>query len=131
MEDVRSASKITSKIEGRKITFKRRVVILPTSAPNKKFPKEPTPLGALIQEQIERLGLGKKIKERQAVLIYKDVVGKEIAAVSEATDIRGGKLFVKVSSSTWRTELMYTRHLIAEKINAKLGAEIVKEVHLQ
>jgi predicted nucleic acid-binding Zn ribbon protein len=95
-----------------------------------KSKREPTLLGALVQEQIERLGLGKKIKERQALLVYKEVVGEKIAAVSEATDIQGGKLFVKVSSPAWKEELMFTRHQIAEKINRKMEADVVKQVFL-
>ncbi len=76
------------------------------------------------------MGLDKRIKESQAILIYKDVVGSKVAAISEAVDLRGGKLFVKVHSPTWKEELMFTRHLIAEKINKELGSEVVKQVFL-
>ena len=112
-----------------KLTF-RRGIKAPTRPPAGKANFQPSPLGPIIQEQIQKLGLGKKIKERQAILLYKEVVGKEIAAVSEALDLRGGKLFVKVHSPAWREELLFTRHLIAEKINEKLGAEVVKQVYL-
>lgn len=111
-----------------RLRFKKGAEGLPK--PAQKSKREPTLLGALVQEQIERLGLGKKIKERQAVLVYKEVVGKEIAAISEATDIQGGKLFVKVFSPAWKEELMFSRHLIAEKINRKLEADVVKQVFL-
>ena len=104
---------------------------MPVAPPlGKKKLREPSPLGALVQEQIQKLGLEKKIKESQAVLIYKEVVGSQIAAISEAVDLRGGKLFVQVHSPTWKEELMFTRHLIAEKINKELGAEVVKQVFL-
>lgn len=113
-----------------KLTF-RRGVKTPAGPPvSKKKLHEPTLLGALVQEQIQKLGLGKKILESQAVLIYRDVVGEKIAAISEVVDLRGGKLFVKVHSPTWKEELMFTRHLIAEKINKELGAEVVKQVFL-
>ena len=113
-----------------KLTF-RRAAKTPAGPPlGKKKVHEPTLLGALVQEQIQKLGLEKKIKESQAVLIYKDVVGSQIAAISEAVDLRGGKLFVKVHSPTWKEELMFTRHLIAEKINKELGVEVVKQVFL-
>jgi len=110
------------------LTF-RRGVKTPSKSPVRTS-REPALLGPLVQEQILKFGLGKRMKEAQAVLIYKDVVGKEIAAVSEAFDVRGGKLFVKVHSPTWKEELLFTRHLIAEKINAKLGADIIKQVYL-
>ncbi len=111
-----------------RLRFKKGAEVPPK--PAQKSKREPALLGALVQEQIEKLGLGKKIKERQAVLVYKEVVGKEIAAASEALDIRGGKLFVKVHTPGWKEELLFTRHIIAEKINAKLGAEVVKQVYL-
>ncbi len=113
-----------------KLTFRNGVKTPASPPPNKKKLREPTLLGALVQEQIQRLGLEKKILESQAVLIYKDVVGPKIAAISEAVDLRGGKLFIKVHSPTWKEELMFTRHLIAEKINKELGAEVVKQVFL-
>ncbi len=123
------------------MTF-RRGVKAPSKSPSRTSPvqglktrsgserREPALLGPLVQEQILKFGLGKRMKEAQAVLIYKDVVGSQIAAVSEAFDVRGGKLFVKVHSPTWKEELLFTRHLIAEKINAKLGADIIKQVYL-
>ena len=113
-----------------KLTFRRGVKTTANPPVSKKKLREPTLLGALVQEQIQNLGLEKKIKESQAVLIYKDVVGEKIAAISEAVDLRGGKLFVKVHSPTWKEELMFTRHLIAEKINKELGVEVVKQVFL-
>jgi predicted nucleic acid-binding Zn ribbon protein len=115
-----------------KLTFKRapQTPAAPPLINNKKKMREPTLLGTLVQEQIQKLGLGKKILESQAVLIYKDVVGQKIAAISEAVDLRGGKLFVQVHSPAWKEELMFTRHLIAEKINKELGVEVVKQVFL-
>ena len=112
------------------MTFRRGAEALANPPVSKKKLHEPTLLGALVQEQIQKLGLEKKIKESQAVLIYKDVVGEKVAAISEAVDLRGGKLFVKVHSPTWKEELMFTRHLIAEKINKELGTEVVKQVFL-
>ena len=113
-----------------KLTFRKGVKALAVPLPNKKKLHEPALLGSLVQEQIQKLGLEKRIKESRAVLIYKDVVGPKIAAISEAVDLRGGKLFVQVHSPTWKEELMFTRHLIAEKINKELGAEVVKQVFL-
>lgn len=111
-----------------KLTFRRGAPN--PSPPFVKSSREPALLGELVREQVEKLGLGKKIKERQALLVYKEVVGEKIAAVSEATDIQGGKLFVKVNSPAWKEELMFTRHQIAEKINRKLEADVVKQVFL-
>lgn len=113
-----------------KLTFRKGVKAPAVLPPNKKKLHEPVLLGSLVQEQIQKLGLDKKIKESRAVLIYKDVVGAKIAAISEAVDLRGGKLFVQVHSPTWKEELMFTRHLMAEKINKELGAEVVKQVFL-
>lgn len=113
-----------------KLTFRKGVKTPAAPPPNKKKLHEPALLGSLVQEQIQKLGLEKRIKESRAVLIYKNVVGAKIAAISEAVDLRGGKLFVQVHSPTWKEELMFTRHLIAEKINKELGAEVVKQVFL-
>ena len=46
------------------------------------------------------------------------VVGERIAAVTRATAVSGGVLFVKVVSSPWLTELNLMRHDILRRLNA-------------
>jgi predicted nucleic acid-binding Zn ribbon protein len=81
-------------------------------------------LGDVIRE----LGLGKKIRQYEAIDVWKDVVGESIAGVTEAEYIAGGKLFVRVARPTWRNELVYLKRELMEKLNTALGDEIVTDI---
>ena len=77
---------------------------------------------------MEELGLGKKLKQYEAVRIWKEVVGERIANVATPTKIINGTLIVKVEKSTWRNELSLLKREIISKLNAALKEEIVKDI---
>ena len=84
-----------------------------------------------MQELIGELGIKKRIDEYQAVVRWSEIVGDHIAKVSEATQIRRGVLFVRVSASTWRNELQLRKPEIMRKLNGALGEEVVKDIKFQ
>jgi len=84
-----------------------------------------------MQELIGELGIKKRIDEYQAVVRWSEIVGDLIAKVSEATRIRQGVLFVRVSASTWRNELQLRKSEIMKKLNKALGEEVVKDIKFQ
>lgn len=89
------------------------------------------PLGTAMDELIGGLGIKKRIDEYQAVIQWSSIVGDHIAKVSEATRIRQGVLFVRVSASTWRNELQLRKPEIMKKLNSALGQEVVKDIKFQ
>lgn len=86
------------------------------------------PVGTVLSSLMEELGLGKKLKQYEAVRIWREVVGERIAKVATATKIINGMLIVKVEKSTWRNELSLMKREIIAKINAALKDEIVKDI---
>ena len=56
------------------------------------------------------------------------VAGPQVVAVTDTVWVRGGKLFVKVTSSTWRHELHLQRLQWRVKLNEHLGGDFVDEV---
>lgn len=86
------------------------------------------PVGAVLASLMEELGLGKKLKQYEAVRIWQEVVGERIAKVATPTKIINGTLIVKVERSTWRNELSLMKREIIAKINAALKEEIVKDI---
>jgi len=77
---------------------------------------------------LEELGIGKKLKQYEAVRIWRDVVGERIAKVATPTKIINGILIVRVERSTWRNELSLMKREIIAKMNAALKEEIVKDI---
>lgn len=86
------------------------------------------PVGKLLGVLLDELGLGKKLKQYEAVRVWQDVVGEKIARVAIPTKIINGTLIVKVEKSTWRNELSLLKREIITKINTALKEEIVKDI---
>jgi hypothetical protein len=56
------------------------------------------------------------------------MVGDIIARNAQPDKIRQGTLFVKVSSHVWMQQLQYLKDTISEKLNHRLGGEVVKNI---
>jgi predicted nucleic acid-binding Zn ribbon protein len=88
------------------------------------------PVGALLSGLLRRLGLERRLSEWRAVEAWPHVVGPAIAAQARAVAVRDGVLFVDVASNVWMQELGLLRENIAERLNAHLGAPLVRKVVL-
>jgi predicted nucleic acid-binding Zn ribbon protein len=97
---------------------------------SKREPGTLESVGPLVSRILRRLGLDRRLAEHQAVEAWPAVVGPAIAAQTEATSIRDGVLFVDVASSVWMQELGLLRESIVERLNAHLGAPLVRKVIL-
>ncbi len=95
---------------------------------NKRTSSSTSSLGVAIQGLLENLGIGKKIREYDAVLQWNKVVGDRIASVTEAVKIEKGVLVVRVQNGPWRNELSLLKNEVIEKLNRTLGEELVKEI---
>jgi len=87
-------------------------------------------VGPLVAGILRRLGLEKRLAEWRAVQAWPQVVGPAIAAQARAVEVRDGVLFVDVASNVWMQELGLLRENIAERLNAHLGAPLVRKVVL-
>ena len=90
--------------------------------------KNAVTIRSALERTLERLGISKQLKETNAVLLFRDTVGKEIAERAKAVGIENGKLFVQVSSPVWRQELTYQKEEIIAALNRGLGENIVREI---
>ena len=85
-------------------------------------------LGAVLNKSLKRLDLGTRLDEYGVWPIWNDVVGTAVASNAQPEKIRHGTLFIKVSSPVWMQQLQYMKDVIAEKLNQRLGAELVKNI---
>ena len=88
------------------------------------------PVGPLILRVLRGLGLERRLDEQRAVQAWAEVVGPAIAAQSQAAEIRDGVLFVDVATNVWMQELGLLREGIVLRLNARLGAEVVRKIVL-
>ncbi|HXG52979.1 MAG TPA: DUF721 domain-containing protein [candidate division Zixibacteria bacterium] len=85
-------------------------------------------VGAVLEKSLRRLDLSARLEEYGVWPIWNDTVGLTIARNAQPEKIRNGTLFVKVSSPVWMQQLQYMKEMIAEKLNQRLGAELVKNI---
>ena len=88
----------------------------------------PKTLREAIGSTLDKLGLGSKLKEYDVVNAWPSIVGEQIANVAIAESIKDGKLFVRVSRSTWRNELTMLKKELITKINQTMNGDIVKDI---
>lgn len=88
-------------------------------------------LNSALHLVLKDMGLEKKLKERQCLLLWDEVVGEKLASVSQAEDVKNGVLFVSAKDPIWGQEIFNLKGLIIQKLNAKFGEEIVKDVKIK
>lgn len=80
---------------------------------------------------VHSLGITKKMKQFSVITSWAEIVGEQIARVTEADRMENGILFVKTATAPWRNELTMRRMEIMEKVNAAAGSKVVKEIRFR
>lgn len=93
--------------------------------------KQPESLGVAIDKLVHSLGIAKKMKQVSVITAWSEIVGEQVAKVTEAERMENGILFVKTKSAAWRNELTMRRMEILEKVNTAAGAKVVKEIRFR
>lgn len=88
----------------------------------------PKSLGAVLAELVESWGIRTKILEAQAVTYWGEVAGESLSRVSEPLAIRHGTLFVSIEGSVWKHQFSFMKREILERINRRVGEEIIKDI---
>ncbi len=88
----------------------------------------PRPLGEVLKEVIDELGVQEKIDEAQVIEMWASVAGTEINGVTESVWMKGSTLYVKVTSAAWRQELHMNRRKWRKRLNGALESELVDEI---
>jgi hypothetical protein len=82
----------------------------------------------VLEKSLKRIDPSGRLAEYSVWPVWNDIVGDIIARNAQPEKIRQGTLFVKVSSHVWMQQLQYMKDQIADKLNQKLGGEVVKNI---
>jgi predicted nucleic acid-binding Zn ribbon protein len=85
-------------------------------------------IGEVLEKSLKRFAPAMRLDEYGVWPVWNDVVGKAIARNAQPEKIRNGTLFVKVTSPVWMQQLQYMKEMIAEKLNARLKTEVVRNI---
>ena len=93
--------------------------------------KFPQPLTNLLAHELQGLGLAERLREADIWRLWTDVVGQAVASRAQPLRIINGTLTVAVSSGPWMQELTFLKEMMKEKLNERLGSEVVRTIILK
>ena len=88
-------------------------------------------VGDIIRKLMKNPKLSAKLDELDALDAWEKILGKNLLKFVVEQRLYKGKLYVKLKSAPLRNELSYKKSELIEKINQKIGKEIIKEIILQ
>jgi predicted nucleic acid-binding Zn ribbon protein len=88
-------------------------------------------LAEAIQDYIQEMNLGPKLKEIGLLDSWDTMVGKAISSRTSKVYIKDKVLFVHLRSSIVRNELMMIREALKEKLNSQAGEEVITDIVLK
>jgi predicted nucleic acid-binding Zn ribbon protein len=99
--------------------------VVQLSKAKRRYPKS---LGESLKGLLEQLGIEPQIKEYQVVHMWAEIVGENIANASVAEKVIEKVLYIKVKNMTWRTELLFQKTQILQKIENKIGPNVIQDI---
>ena len=84
-----------------------------------------TPLAQVLEEYLKSSGLGKGVERAEVVQRWPELVGPQIAAVTQAESVSpDGVLRVRVATAPWASELSLMTPRILARVNAGRAGRI-------
>jgi predicted nucleic acid-binding Zn ribbon protein len=88
-------------------------------------------LADAISDYIKEMNLGDKLGEASVLNSWEEIVGKAISSRTSKIYIKDHVLYVHLSSSVVRNELLMLRQALKEKINGRIGKDVIKDIILR
>lgn len=85
-------------------------------------------IGDMIRKFFRQNGLESPLNEYRLVQSWKDVVGEAIAGYTTGLYIKNQILYVHLTSSVLRQELMMQRDLLVRNLNRQVGAQVIVNI---
>ena len=88
-------------------------------------------LAEAMKDYVKEMNLEGKLNEIGVVNSWEETVGRAIASRTSKVYIRDKVLYVHLTSSVVRNELLMLRQALKEKLNEKAGTEVIKDIVLK
>jgi predicted nucleic acid-binding Zn ribbon protein len=86
------------------------------------------PIENVIREYLKEMNIDQKLKEVGIVSQWEKLMGKTVAVRTSQIYIRNHILYIHVTSSVLKNELLMMRQAIIEKINEEAGEKVVEQI---
>jgi predicted nucleic acid-binding Zn ribbon protein len=88
-------------------------------------------LAEALKDYIKEMNLEGKLLEVNLLNSWEEIVGKAISTRTSRVYIKDHVLYVHLNSSVARNELMMLKEALREKLNARSGQEVIKDIVLR
>jgi predicted nucleic acid-binding Zn ribbon protein len=85
-------------------------------------------LGDVIADCLRELRIEQKLKEVHVVSQWESMMGKTVAVRTDRIYIRNRTLYIHVTSSVLKTELLMMRQEIIAKLNENAGERLIEQI---
>jgi hypothetical protein len=85
-------------------------------------------IGEALQEFLNKSRLKGDMIALQIEDVWEEIMGKTVAHYTDKLQIIGNTLFITTNVAPLKQELIYYREKIKQRVNEKLGNNIIKEV---
>ncbi|HJQ19957.1 MAG TPA: DUF721 domain-containing protein [Gemmatimonadaceae bacterium] len=94
--------------------------------------RRPKQLGDVMGDVLRQSGIADRIAQASVIPDWKQLVGPQIARVTEPTSItQTGTLFVSVTTNAWMTELSLMEPELLRRLNQRTGRLAIKKIRWQ
>jgi predicted nucleic acid-binding Zn ribbon protein len=90
--------------------------------------KQTQTLGDVLREVLQLQKLDGKLNETRLLEAWPEVLGAAITKYTSERYIKNKVLYVKISSSVLRSELLMSRQQLVDSLNARVGVEVIKDI---
>jgi predicted nucleic acid-binding Zn ribbon protein len=94
-------------------------------------PRGEAHLGQLLEGVLANLDLRGRFREHLAVMGWPQIVGRVVAAHSEAEGVRDGVLMVATDTAAWAQELQMRQRELLALVARQVGAGVIREIHFR
>lgn len=82
----------------------------------------------LIDQILDQLQIKGKLKEVEAIRVWKDMMGKTVARQLRDVTIHRRVMFIKLNSSIVRAELNMMKSAMIKAVNDRVGASVIDDM---
>ena len=87
-------------------------------------------LSTALKKALKKSGIDRAVRINKALFVWENVVGKTVAKNCSAEEVNHGTIVVKASTPVWRNELALKKKEIVDKLNKKLGEELINDIRI-
>ena len=88
-------------------------------------------VGEALPRALKSLGISRRTREAQALWLWPQVVGPDLARETRALRLTGGILWVTASSTPLAHQLHLERSRLIERLNLMIGAPAIREIRFR